>query len=140
MVATVATSAGWQSGRVAAGAQRLDGPHGVVECLHPDDGEPVGDVADHVPAVVRRSEEELRAAGPSSDQLLRDPPIGPTAPAESMVPVPAKCLPPVRSPSVSVSMMPRANIVPAEGPPTLSSWIVTWNGKSNVDDRTIPSW
>ena len=68
------------------------------------------------------------------------PPMGPTTPRESMVPVPAKWRPPVRSPSVRLSMIPRANIVPAEGPPTLSSWMVTSNGKSNVEASMMPSW
>ena len=62
--------------------------------------------------------------------FCRMPPIGPTVPEESIVPVPATCSPPLRSPSLRVSMIPSANIMPALGPPTLSSWIVTSIGKS----------
>ena len=57
------------------------------------------------------------------------PPIGPTLPASSMVPVPATNLPPVRSSGVSLSTMPSANIRPALGPPTSASLMSIVNGK-----------
>jgi hypothetical protein len=56
------------------------------------------------------------------------PPIAPTFPASSMVPVPAMNLPPVSDPGVSLSTMPSANIRPALGPPTSFSEIFTENG------------
>ena len=58
------------------------------------------------------------------------PPIGPTSPVELIVPVPATDSPPLSEPGVSLSTIPRANIMPALGPPTFSSWMVTVNGKS----------
>ncbi len=67
------------------------------------------------------------------------PPMGPTTPAESMVPVPATRIPPVIAPGVSLSTMPRANIIPALGPPTSSIWIVTSNGNSYRGSIRTPS-
>ncbi len=67
---------------------------------------------------------------PSAPYIFcRMPPIAPIVPALSMVPVPATFAPPLSLPGVSLSMIPSANIIPAEGPPTFSSWILTWNGK-----------
>jgi hypothetical protein len=57
------------------------------------------------------------------------PPIGPTLPFSSIVPVPATNLPPVRSPGVTLSTMPRENIRPALGPPTSASLMSMVNGK-----------
>src|SRR5215475_3675005 len=56
------------------------------------------------------------------------PPIGLTAPLAAISPVPAMNLPSVRSPGVSLSMMARANIRPALGPPISPTLILTWNG------------
>ncbi len=67
------------------------------------------------------------------------PPIGPTLPLPSMVPVPAIRRPPVMSSGVSLSTMPRANISPALGPPTLSSWMRTVNGYWASSRSTIPT-
>jgi hypothetical protein len=58
------------------------------------------------------------------------PPMAPTSPAESIVPVPAMISPPVIAPGVSLSTMPSANIMPALGPPTLSSCSSTSIGNS----------
>ena len=35
-------------------------------------------------------------------------------------------------------MIPSANIMPADGPPTLSSWMVTSNGKSKAVVSVMP--
>ena len=64
------------------------------------------------------------------------PPIGPTLPSSSIVPVPATNLPPVRSPGVSLSTMPSANISPALGPPTSASLMSMVNGKV----WSVPAW
>src|SRR5690348_17270118 len=56
------------------------------------------------------------------------PPIGLTAPLAEISPVPAMNRPSVRLPGVSLSMMPRANISPALGPPMSPTLILTWNG------------
>ena len=44
--------------------------------------------------------------------------MAPTCPSKDIVPVPAMGVPPVMSPGVRRSMMPRENIMPALGPPT----------------------
>ena len=44
--------------------------------------------------------------------------MGPTWPLMSIVPVPEMSLPPVSAPGVISSTTPRANIMPALGPPT----------------------
>ncbi len=59
------------------------------------------------------------ARAPAS--FCRMPPIGPTVPSGSIVPVPAMCSPAARSSSVSLSTMPVANMSPALGPPMSSS-------------------
>lgn len=64
------------------------------------------------------------------------PPIGPTFPLSSIVPVPATNLPPVRSPGVILSTIPSANISPALGPPTSASLMSISNG--NV--WSVPAW
>jgi hypothetical protein len=56
------------------------------------------------------------------------PPIAPTLPVASIVPVPAMYRPPVSDPGVSLSMIPNANIIPALGPPTSRSPKVTLKG------------
>ena len=53
------------------------------------------------------------------------PPILPTLPSLSMVPVPAMVLPPLSLAGVSLSMRPSVYIMPADGPPMLSTCIVT---------------
>ena len=56
------------------------------------------------------------------------PPIAETAPLGEISPVPAMNLPPARSMPVSRSMIPRANIMPALGPPMLPMLMSTVNG------------
>ena len=51
-------------------------------------------------------------------------------PSGAMVPVPATNFPPLSSPGVSLSTMPRLNIIPALGPPTPSSEKSMANGAS----------
>ncbi len=60
------------------------------------------------------------------------PPIGPTLPSASIVPVPAMILPPVRSSGLILSIIPRASIRPADGPPTFSIGTVNVNGAVGV--------
>ena len=56
--------------------------------------------------------------------------MGPTSPSAVIVPVPATCLPPLSLPGVILSMIPSANIMPADGPPTSCSRIDTLKGNS----------
>src|ERR1022692_1128893 len=60
------------------------------------------------------------------------PPIGSTVPFASISPVPAMNFPAVRFIGVSLSMMPRANIIPALGPPMFVIFIFTENGKTKL--------
>ena len=53
------------------------------------------------------------------------PPILPTLPFLSIVPVPAMVLPPLSLSGVSLSIRPSVYIMPADGPPMLSTCIVT---------------
>ena len=104
-----------QVGGPVAGADRLDRARGrrcrVETCDHP---QAVGHVPDDLVAVDGRRQEPvapLRAGAPTSFCWM--PPIGPTAPSASIVPVPAMSLAAGdRRPGVSLSMMPSANISP----------------------------
>lgn len=127
----LARGAGRECVEVAVVADRLERRERVVERLHRDHAQPRRHVADDLAAVLLGGEEHRRAASRAPNSFCRMPPIGPTVPAASIVPaLPATSRPPLSSPGVSMSMMPNANIMPALGPPTLSSWIVTWIGKT----------
>ena len=60
------------------------------------------------------------------------PPIGPTVPLGSIVPVAATSTPPVRSPGVSVSSSDSVKARPADGPPIWPESICTSNGNWNL--------
>ena len=70
-----------------------------------------------------RRKEHARPAMTAAAIFCWMPPIGPTSPKPSTVPVPAIVRPPVRPPGVSLSMMPSASAVPALGPPMTSGSI-----------------
>src|SRR5579875_2228491 len=66
------------------------------------------------------------------------PPMGWTAPAAVISPVPAMNLPSVRFSALILSMIPSANIMPALGPPIWPIWIVTLNGNWYWSCTTTP--
>ncbi|CUM40899.1 hypothetical protein BN2537_10763 [Streptomyces venezuelae] len=63
--------------------------------------------------------------------LRETPPTAPTVPSASIVPVPATVLPPVRSPSSSLSTMPREKSSPALGPPMSARCRVTFTSSGS---------
>ena len=133
------TRAGWsrRAGRqgvdrgLVVAADRLDRVAGLVQGLDPHHPQAVRDVTDDLVAVAGGGQEPVGAGAlERRTSFCWMPPIGPTAPSESIVPVPAIRSPPVISPGVSLSTMPRAKIIPALGPPMSSIRICTWNGNS----------
>ena len=65
------------------------------------------------------------------------PPIGPTTPAGSMVPVVATCNPPVNSPGVIRSKIDSVRARPAEFPPTLPVLTLTSIGRSSTSSQRV---
>ena len=107
------------SSRVRAGSSPgLQILHRLVQRRHLDDLQPARRRAAHVGAVVGGREEHrgaaCRARRSSSAGCPRS---APTLPSAVIVPVPAMNLPSVRSVLPTLSMIPRANIRPADGPP-----------------------
>ena len=68
----------------------------------------------------------------TADAFCRSPPMGPTVPSRSIVPVTAMAPPPVSSPSVSSSISVSVNASPADGPPIEAVSIESSNGSSTA--------
>src|SRR6185312_12264647 len=80
----------------------------------------------------------LAPASRAASILWVIPPIEPTLPSLSMVPVPATNLPSLRSPVVSLSTTASENISPAEGPPMFARLKSMANGAHGAFSTPTP--
>ena len=82
----------------------------------------------------------------TADTFCGRPPMAPTVPSRSIVPVTATSVPPVRLPGESSSISVSVNASPADGPPMLPVSMSISNGRSTdrgverdePDDRRVP--
>ena len=104
-----------QGGGVAA-ADVLQGAERVVDGVDLDEREAGGGVLVGRRAVVGGRQEVLAPLSRAPMVFISMPPIGPTLPSSSIVPVPATNFPPVRLPGVSLSYDPQREHQSGAGP------------------------